>query len=326
MTLSGRAAYWRRVIAAYVLRHPSQLTFWHEVPEVNARAPVDQLGEYYMRFAAKADYPGPYDPEGIPLLDYHGRIGRQYNPIAIAQYGLGNCNLFRQTRDALRRQRFLRVADWLVANLERNPRGEWVWNHYFDWEYRTPLRAPWYSALAQGQGISVLVRAFAETGTAAYREAADRALHTFLVRVDDGGVTYVDPQGYAWFEETIVTPPTHILNGFMWAAWGVYDYALLTRAEAATRLFVEAVRTLRAHLPRFDTGFWSLYEQSGMRMKMLASPFYHHLHVVQLRVMHRLTGEPVFAEFADRWERYRRDPVRRTWALLYKSAFKLLYY
>jgi len=30
------------------------------------------------------------------------------------------------------------------------------------------------------------------------------------------------------------------------------------------------------------------------KMKMLASPFYHNLHIVQLKVMHRLTGKGFF--------------------------------
>ncbi len=37
----------------------------------------------------------PYDASGIPQLDYHGHIGLQYNPIAIAQFGLGNYNLWK---------------------------------------------------------------------------------------------------------------------------------------------------------------------------------------------------------------------------------------
>ncbi|HUU81175.1 MAG TPA: D-glucuronyl C5-epimerase family protein, partial [Acidobacteriota bacterium] len=111
-----------------------------------------------MPFIAKADYPGHYDDNGIPMLDYHGSVGLQYNPIAIAQYGLGNYNIFYSYRVSQRRRKFLTVSDWLIANLEKNPAGLWVWNHHFDWEYRTRLKAPWYSALAQGQGISLLVR------------------------------------------------------------------------------------------------------------------------------------------------------------------------
>jgi hypothetical protein len=279
-----------------------------------------------MTFTAKADYPGEHDESGIPLLNYHGHVGLQYNPIAIAQHGLGNYNLFCRTGALDRWRKFLTVADWLVANLEQNPIGQWVWNHHFNWEYRTPLKAPWYSALAQGQGISVLVRAHRETDNADYLEAAQRVFETFLKRTDEGGVTQVDEDGYNWFEETIVDPPTHILNGFIWAAWGVYDYCLATQSQAAAWLFAEAVRTLKKNLHRFDAGFWSLYEQSGTRLKMLASPFYHHLHIVQLRVMHKLTGESLFADYARRWEAYRLSRVKRTLALTYKALFKLLYY
>jgi hypothetical protein len=59
---------------------------------------------------------------------------------------------------------------------------------------------------------------------------------------------------------------------------------------------------------------------------MVASPFYHRLHVVQLRVMHRLTGDEIFARFANKWEACARSRVKRTRALCYKSAFKLCYY
>ena len=59
---------------------------------------------------------------------------------------------------------------------------------------------------------------------------------------------------------------------------------------------------------------------------MVASRFYHQLHIVQLRIMHRLTGEDLFAQVADRWEDYAHSRRNRTRALCYKSAFKLGYY
>lgn len=321
-----RLNYYRRLFSAYLTPQRSHLTFWHEMPEVNEGFRPGKLGDYYMTFSAKATYPGQYDDAGIPLLNYHGRVGLQYNPIAIAQYGLGNYNLFRLDGDPDRRRKFLLAADWLVANLERNQAGLWVWNHHFDWEYRTPLKAPWYSALSQGQGISVLVRAGHETGTPSYMEAAQKAFQVFLKTVDQGGVTYIDKDGHTWFEETIVDPPTHILNGFIWASWGVYDYFLYTQSEEAQRLFAESVSTLKEKLQDFDVGFWSLYEQSGTRMKMVASPFYHTLHIVQLQVMHRLTGEPKFAHYARQWKGYQNSPLKRNLALAYKVFFKILYY
>jgi hypothetical protein len=91
-------------------------------------------------------------------------------------------------------------------------------------------------------------------------------------------------------------------------------------------LFAQAALTLRANLDRYDLGFWSLYEQSDTRLPMVASPFYHRLHVVQLRVMYGLTGDEILARYADKWEAYARSRAKRTRALCYKSAFKLCYY
>ncbi len=319
-------SYYRRIFSAYLLGGKSHLTFWHETSSENQNAATTELGEYYMPFTEKADYRGAYDTHGIPLLDYHGKIGPQYNPIAIAQYGLGNYNLWRRTNDSDRRRKFFLIADWLCSHLEANPHGLLVWNHHFDWEYRDTLRSPWYSALAQGQGISLLVRAHKESGDTRYLEAAKQAFIAFQRPIDEGGVAFLDDSGDLWFEEYIVTPPTHIVNGFIWALWGVYDYALATKDEVAHELFSRGVRTLLHNLNRYDLGFWSLYEQSGTRLPMVASRFYHRLHIVQLRVMHRLTNEALFAEVGDRWERYSHSKLNRTRALTYKAAFKLLYY
>ena len=324
--LVRRFDYYHRIFQAYLTRQKSHLNFWHDTPEMNPNFLPGELGEYYMTFAEKADYTGHYDEQGVPMLDYRGKIGLQYNPIAVAQYGLGNYNLYHRGQQHERKNKFITAADWLVSTLEQNTHRVWVWNHTFDWEYRSTLRAPWFSGLAQGQGISLLVRAYAATGNSIYLDAASRAFHAFLNPVEQGGVSYLDPFGNLWFEEYVVSPPTHILNGFIWAAWGVYDFFLATRADIARRLFTQAVDTLTANLSRYDLGFWSLYEHSGTQLKMIASPFYHRLHVVQLRVLQRLTGEALFGDYAERWERYCQSRARRTAAVLYKSAFKLCYY
>ena len=330
MSLCTRWHYYRRIFPAYFGSGRSQLTFWHETPEVNARASVDRLGEYYMLFRQKADYAGPYDAAGIPMLNYHGVIGLQYNPIAIAQWGLANYNRFCETGDEARWQKTLRAVDWLTANLEQNAHGLWVWNHHFDWEYRDPLKAPWYSGLAQGQGVSLLLRAHARSDDERYLRAAERAFVALTRPIAEGGVLFEDvsenEEKNLWIEEYLVDPPTHILNGFMWALWGVFDFWLARADISAKEIFDRGAETLIRNLGRFDTGYWSLYEQSGTRLKMLASPFYHRLHVVQLRVMAKLTGDVRFVSAAERWEGYARRRGNRTRALVEKSVFKLLHY
>ena len=129
------------LLPAYLQRlswfRTSQLTFWHETPEINPRATAARLGEYYMLFREKADYSGHYDDAGIPNAQYHGAIGLQYNPIAIAQWGLANYNYFCETGKGWHKT--LKAADWLASNLEQNAHGLWVWNHHFDWDYRDTL-------------------------------------------------------------------------------------------------------------------------------------------------------------------------------------------
>jgi len=366
MALTNRLQYYRRIFSAYLGPGKSQLTFWHETPTANPRLVSNRLGEYYMLFAEKADYTGIHDDAGIPLLDYRGKIGPQYNPIAIAQWGLANFNRYVSARDATAEKKFLSASDWLRDNLERNSANIPVWQHHFDWDYRDTLRAPWYSGLAQGQGISLLLRAAAASGKNDYLDAARSAFESLSRTSAEGGVLFVDEFQDVWIEEYIVTPPTHILNGFIWAVWGVYDYSLtfptsqardlfnrcvetLTKNLArydngfwalwgvydysltfptsqARDLFNRCVETLTKNLARYDNGFWSLYEQSGTRLPMVASRFYHQLHIVQLRVMHQLTNLAVFAQTADRWEEYSRNRLNRARALAHKSIFKLCYY
>lgn len=328
--VAARWRYYRRILPAYLGAGRSQLTFWHETPEmsafVNPAAANHRPGIYYMSFREKADYAGSHDTAGIPLLDYRGAIGLQYNPIAIAQWGLANYNRFRETNDSTRLAKTIKSADWLVANLAQNAHDLWVWNHHFDWEYRSTLRAPWYSGLAQGQGISLLLRAHAETGNETYAQAAEKAFASLTLPIPEGGVLFEDANRDLWIEEYLVDPPTHILNGFMWALWGVFDLWISRGDESARQIFDRGVATLLRNLSRYDTGYWSLYEQSGTRLKMLASPFYHRLHIVQLRVMANLTGDGRFAEVAMRWEGYSCGRANRIRALLEKCMFKLLHY
>jgi len=327
VSATTRLRYWRRLLSAYVLRRQSHLTFWHDTPEAEEGFDPDLIGPYYMSFAGKADYEGNFDDNGIPLLDYRGAVGPQYNPIAIAQYGLGNYNLFKRDGDSHRRERFLAAAGWLAENLESHPKGTQVWMHHFDFEYRDVLRAPWHSGLAQGQGLSVLARAHSETGEQQYADAAEVAFKAFGVDFPEGGVVHIDDAGNPWIEEYPADPPTHILNGFIWGLWGVRDHALATGSVEAQELWDSSVQTLIANLHQYDTKTWSLYDLSAPgRLQMVSSGFYHRLHILQLRIMETLTNETIFGRYADRWEARAGHRRNRLYNRTYKAIFKVLRY
>jgi heparosan-N-sulfate-glucuronate 5-epimerase len=302
----------------------SQLTFWHDAPTVEPSLKVDELGPYYMRFAQKANYDSLLDADGVPMLDYRGIIGHQYNPIAIAQYALGNHTLWLESQDESRLSKLKNACDWLVDNLEPNGKGVPVWLHKFDFEYAETLRAPWYSGLAQGQGISALIRCHAATQDSKYLEAAKRAFESLTKSVDEGGVIFTQGED-VWIEEYIVSKPTHILNGYIWAMWGVRDLVLATGDPAAEQLWTKCVATLERNLPTFDLGYWSLYDQSSNGiLKMITSTFYHRLHIVQLQIMWQLTNIASFRQTSQDWDAYTGSRINRLRAKAGKAIFKLL--
>lgn len=319
-------SYYFRIIPAYLGAGRSQLSFWHEEPELNERAFDPAALDYYMTFRQKADYAGPFDSDGIPMLDYRGRLGRQYNPIATAQYGLANLNKHLASGDGRARDKAIACADRLVADLKPTVSGLYAWVHEFDWEYFRTLKAPWISGLAQGQGISLLVRVHKLTSDRKYLAAAERAFEVVTRPADSGGTLFTDAAGMSWIEEYITQPPTHILNGFLWALWGVRDLVLLTGSQAAGKLWEESLKTILANLERYDCGYWSLYDLAPVASRNPASVFYHKLHIVQLEVMNRISGEAAFARTAEKWRGYLEKPACCRRARLAKILFKLRYY
>ena len=164
------------------------------------------------------------------------------------------------------------------------------------------------------------------TGEEKYMKTAEKAFRALEIDIDEGGVQYVDNEGNTWLEEYITNPPTHILNGFIWALWGVWDFYLVTDEKRVKNLFESCIKTIKSNLKQYDVGYWSLYDLSQQKMKMLASPFYHKLHIAQLDATYQLTGEETFKEYKEKFREYQNSWFKRTRALIYKAVFKLIYF
>ena len=322
----SRLDYLKRIFLAYLTKKPSQLTFWHGIPDVNPNANYEELGEYYQLFDYKADYDDYFDGKGVILLDYQGEIGKQYYPIAIAQYGLACFNRYKRTGDKTWLEKARVQGDWLVDHLVQNGKGCYLWYANFDWEYRELLKAPWPSALAQGNGISLLLRLYQETKDKRYLETSEKAYHGLTTEIKNGGVAFIDEKGNLWLEEYIVEPPTHILNGFMWTIMGVYDYFLITKNKTVKDLLENCLRTLERNMYKFDSGYWSLYDLSETKIKNLASLFYHKLHIAQLDILYKMSSVQIFKEYKNKWKIHLGNNFGRMKALFLKLIFKSVYF
>jgi len=178
---------------------------------------------------------------------------------------------------------------------------------------RLRLGAGWYSAMSQGQAMSVLTRAFWTTGDRRYLDAARRATAPFAVRSADGGVL-ASLYGSAWYEEYPTVPGTFVLNGFVYALFGLYDLKSCVSAKdrgGAERLLAAGVASLRRLLPLYDTGTGSLYDlrhvtlrAGGRQAPQRARSDYHVTHVIQLLTLATISDDDVVAATARRWLGY----------------------
>ncbi|MDY0341353.1 MAG: D-glucuronyl C5-epimerase family protein, partial [Coriobacteriia bacterium] len=173
-----------------------------------------------------AEYGTPaLDTDGVPLVDYTifgGTESGVKNPITTAQYALGLYEEYLVDGEVSAREAFLTQADWLVS-IQSDDGG-----FYFEFDLPSrALKAPWLSAMAQGEGMSVLVRAYYETDDERYLEAAELALRPLRLPIADGGLMHTDETG-VWLEEYPTDPPAHVLNGAIFTVFGLRDLVRAT--------------------------------------------------------------------------------------------------
>ena len=236
----------------------------------------------------------PRDADGVPMTVYQGVA--QYNPLQISQWGLTQFQVWLETGSAEARAAFLQMSDWLVDHQQAD--GRWLVTFDFGGQ---PI--PWWSAQVEGEGISILLRAYQATGQEGYRAAAARALSTMQRPISQGGVTDVD-RGSLWLEPYLPPYSRHTLNGHMFALEGAREYALVLGDATAASIASRALTTVRTWLYRFDTGTWSTYNIRGT----VTTAHYHLIQLGELRHFFLITGAPELAATIARWAAYAEDP------------------
>ena len=236
----------------------------------------------------------PRDANGIVMVAY--TWGLEYNPVTVSQLALGQYASWLQTGSTAAWDDFIRQVNWLVTT--QQPDGRWLYTFAFAGQ---PV--PWWSAMAEGQAISALVRAYRATGDARYATAATRASTTFTRLQSDRGVTSID-RGDRWYEEYMPPYSPHTLNGFMFALVGVWEYHATFGDSVSGSLLRDGLHTLQDNLSRFDTGTWSCYSLLHLTGCSYASVHYHTIHIEELRYWYSLTATRTFRTYADRWQAY----------------------
>ena len=162
-----------------------------------------------------------------------------------------------------------------VIPLATQRAGGIAWEYLFKFDGGAP---PWTSGLSQGTALQVLARAWSRFKEPAYLSAAQQALGVFKVAPPQG-VRVPTPTG-ALYAEYTYAPRDEILNGFIQALVGLYDYTAITKDPLGLALFEAGDAEARSLTPLYDTGAWSLYDQFGesnLNYHELLTEFLQHL-------------------------------------------------
>jgi len=266
---------------------------------------------YFNDFTNKADWTGEIDSEGIPLvvLSNNKRI---YFPIAIAQMALVHYEIWLENKQTYNKEYFLRLAHWLKDN--QNEEGGWI----NPWEYLRPSCISNYSAMAQGEAISVMIRAHILTKDISFVDSSYLAFYHMIKPLDEDGCSYYSDHSI-YLEEYPETPRSSVLNGWIYAAFGIYDLMLLTNDNEVKRIYQNTINTIERNLGSYDMGYWSYYDLHGV----IASPFYHKLHITLLDTLYKTTNIEAFNTYSKKWTNYENNFLSRTKALGMKALQRL---
>ena len=121
---------------------------------------------------------------------------------------------------------FLNNVNWLVNNAVNK-------GNYSLLQYSFPLpiynfEPPWFSAMANGLALQVLIKAHEITQDLKYLTAAKSLLNAFFIEVKYEGVIYKDSSNEWWYQEYASNDKnakiSRVLNGMLFTVLGIYDY------------------------------------------------------------------------------------------------------
>lgn len=267
---------------------------------------------YYNDLTGKVSPSTLLDESGIPI-NIVSSGEKVYSLVTVMQYALGCYDLYFLENDEGYQVQFLKLADYVLEHQEANGK----------WDARASIGSSKgnNSCMAQGQGCSILLRAYQMTDDPRYFQAAQRAISFMLLPSDQGGTAVYQGDAIS-FEKY---PPqdgviSSVLNGWIFALFGLYDYVLCTDSSEHRDVLERSCRTLEAKMPLYDRKFWSNYDLTGT----IASPAYHSVHISLLSVLAELTGSQTMQSYAKRFESYEKSPLNYMRAVVIKIVQKLI--
>jgi putative cell wall-binding protein len=245
------------------------------------------------------------DSTGLLIYIRQDTGARADHPVAYAQYGISALLEYQHTGDKLWLNRAIRQGQQLIA-MHTERAGSWWFPYTFPWTYyQRTLKAPWYSGMAQGEALSLFVRLAEATGNSTWDNAADHTVTSFTQQYSataQWSSLVIDHHLY--FEEYAGNqPPLLVLNGHIFAIFGLYDYWRHTgNASVVGLIDGAATSVVERMLPavRVEGGVsYYCVQADYCQSPLWQNEHYHPIISWQLDTLASITGDPRFTTWAE---------------------------
>ena len=243
-------------------------------------------------------YDGRFDENGVPLIN-DGLGELYYSPVNICQYAfMVHANFFENKNE--KDKQTLSACIKVLENMKTETASTvcWIQTKY---NKRYDIQPPWVGAMDQGQALSFYTRYYQLTNEIYYLQQAEKIAAYFDVNIENGGFKRFDENGNIWFEEYPSSEPSFVLNGFIYALYGLIDFYRITEGQKVKKTIDRCFNTLTNNLHKYDSGYWSYYDQ--LKKELVRYYYQKNVHVPQLKSLFILTENKVFNKYALKWEK-----------------------
>jgi len=247
---------------------------------------------YYNDLRGKSTWNGQRQ-DGVPALYVPSSGTVTVSPCMVLLWALGSLDRFFLEGDKVFLTNAESAARWLVASVL--PEGYWDGDFQeFDPSHRYYSNN---SCMNQGLALSFMSRLLRyellEPRLLTELDSLSRRVALNMMRpLHENGTALRKGQDLYLLECTRVDESV-VFNGWVYGLFGLWDHVGRTDDLDMAKYLKHSLATMQKSLFLFRRkDGWSYYDT----MERIASPFYHDLHISLLDALHRLTGESVFEE------------------------------
>lgn len=269
----------------------------------------NSFGFYGQEHFSKQDY----DENGIPLVLINNEL--VYHPTNLAQYAL---SLF-PSKDKItdeEKKRFIKISNF-ICNSCINDDGGIPFHFSFNLKNLVYFNRTFYSAMTQGQVLSVLSRAYLLTGEEKYKSIANKVF-SFMNRNCKTDLSQFCKhfselkkiRNNIMFEEYVHRTDSYVLNGSLFAIAGIHDWFEISGLQEVKEAFDKACDTIAILLPYYD--FYGISSYDLLHFTCGANAdftcvYAHDYHIAILDALYYWTKNEIFSKYRDLFISYYED-------------------